>query len=42
MDLRVFLTIGMVGSGFFVTVFGFGRGWEQHNMTFYVLVGTVR
>jgi hypothetical protein len=32
MDLRIFLTYGMVGSGIFVTLFGMGRGWEQHSM----------
>ena len=38
MDLRVFLTYGMVGSGIFVTLFGMGRGWEQHSMSYYVFV----
>lgn len=38
MDLRVFLTYGMIGSGVFVTLFGMGRAWEQHNMTYFVLV----
>jgi OPA family glycerol-3-phosphate transporter-like MFS transporter 1/2 len=38
MDLRIFLTYGMVGSGLFVCMFGFGQSWEQHNMWFYVFV----
>ena len=37
MDLRVFLTYGMIGTGFFVCLFGMGQRWEQHNMTFFIL-----
>ena len=38
MDLRVFLTYGMVGSGLFVCAFGFGQAWEQHALAYYVFV----
>jgi len=38
MDLRVFLTYGMLGSGFFVCLFGMGRGWEQHSLGYFVFV----
>mmetsp|Transcript_41120 Transcript_41120/g.101430 ORF Transcript_41120/g.101430 Transcript_41120/m.101430 type:complete len:489 (+) Transcript_41120:164-1630(+) len=38
MDLRVFLTIGMIGSGFFIALFGMGYGWEQHSMSYYVMI----
>lgn len=38
MDLRVFLTYGMVGSGLFVCAFGFGQAWEQHALAYYVVV----
>ena len=38
MDLRIFLTYGMVGSGIFVTLFGMGRGWGIHTMSYYVCV----
>jgi OPA family glycerol-3-phosphate transporter-like MFS transporter 1/2 len=38
MDLRVFLTYGMVGSGLFVCAFGFGQAWEQHSMAYFIFV----
>ena len=37
-DLRVFLTYGMVGTGVFVCAFGFGQAWQQHNMAYYIFV----
>ena len=38
MDLRVFLTYGMVGSGVFVCLFGLGQYWNIHNLYYYVFV----
>tara|TARA_B110000977_G_scaffold162705_1_gene208313 strand:- start:2197 stop:3702 length:1506 start_codon:yes stop_codon:yes gene_type:complete len=38
MDLRVFLTYGMVGSGIFVCAFGMGQSWNIHSMWYYVFV----
>lgn len=38
MNLRYFLTIGMIGSGFFTALFGFGRYWNIHALWFYVVV----
>eukprot|EP01018_Ginkgo_biloba_P035142 Gb_05694 [translate_table: standard] len=35
-DLRVFLTVGMVGSGMFVALFGMGYWWNIHNFFFYL------
>jgi OPA family glycerol-3-phosphate transporter-like MFS transporter 1/2 len=38
MDLRKFLTIGMVGSGFFVCLFGLAYFWDIHSMYYFVAV----
>eukprot|EP00252_Welwitschia_mirabilis_P023294 TRINITY_DN6557_c0_g1_i2.p1 TRINITY_DN6557_c0_g1~~TRINITY_DN6557_c0_g1_i2.p1 ORF type:complete len:528 (-),score=32.26 TRINITY_DN6557_c0_g1_i2:609-2192(-) len=37
-DLRVFLTLGMVGSGLFVGLFGMGYWWNVHNFWFYLIM----
>ncbi|CAI9100940.1 OLC1v1038131C1 [Oldenlandia corymbosa var. corymbosa] len=37
-DLRIFLTIGMVGSGFLVIFFGLGYFLDVHSFSFYVIV----
>lgn len=41
MDLRVFLTIGMVGSGIFVALFGMGYWWNIHNFYFFLVMQMV-
>ena len=38
MDLRVFLTYGMIGSGVFVCMFGMARAWERHDMFYFIFV----
>ncbi|KAF1862313.1 hypothetical protein Lal_00026840 [Lupinus albus] len=38
LDLRLFLTIGMMGSGFFVGLFGMGYFWNVHEFWFYLLM----
>ena len=38
MDLRVFLTYGMIGSGVFVCLFGMARAWERHDMFYFIFV----
>ncbi|KAG8374647.1 hypothetical protein BUALT_Bualt10G0017800 [Buddleja alternifolia] len=38
LDLRVFLTTGMVGSGIFVGLFGMGYFWNIHAFGFYLLM----
>lgn len=37
-DLRVFLTIGMMGSGFFTVLFGLGYFFDVHALGFFVIV----
>ncbi|KAL3817978.1 hypothetical protein ACJIZ3_003883 [Penstemon smallii] len=41
LDLRIFLTTGMVGSGIFVGLFGLGYFWDIHVFWFYLLMQTV-
>lgn len=36
LDLRLFLTIGMMGSGIFVGLFGMGYFWNVHEFWFYL------
>lgn len=36
LDLRLFLTTGMVGSGIFVSLFGMGYFWNMHSFLFYL------
>ncbi|WJX94781.1 hypothetical protein P8452_76167 [Trifolium repens] len=36
LDLRLFLTVGMIGSGIFVGVFGMGYFWNVHEFWFYL------
>lgn len=36
LDLRIFLTTGMVGSGIFVALFGMGYFWDLHAFSFYL------
>lgn len=36
LDLRLFLTTGMVGSGIFVSLFGMGYFWNIHSFLFYL------
>lgn len=38
LDLRLFLTSGMIGSGFFVVLFGLGYFWDVHVFWFYLLM----
>lgn len=40
-DLRVFLTVGMVGSGLFVALFGMGYFWNIHNFYYYLFMQMV-
>eukprot|EP01018_Ginkgo_biloba_P014595 Gb_39294 [translate_table: standard] len=41
LDLRKFLTIGMLGSGTCVALFGLGYWWNVHNFYFYLAVQTI-
>jgi OPA family glycerol-3-phosphate transporter-like MFS transporter 1/2 len=41
LDLRKFLSMGMLGSGFFVCLFGMGRYWNIHRLEYYLLVQMV-
>lgn len=38
MNLRVFLTIGMLGTGLFTALFGFGYWFNIHNFYYYLVV----
>ena len=38
MDLRYYLTLGMLGSGLFTALFGFGRYWNIHNIGYYIAI----
>ncbi|XP_010518705.1 PREDICTED: putative glycerol-3-phosphate transporter 4 [Tarenaya hassleriana] len=38
LDLRLFLAWGMIGSGFFVVLFGMGYFWNVHAFSFYLLM----
>ncbi|XP_074281853.1 putative glycerol-3-phosphate transporter 1 [Silene latifolia] len=38
MNLRVFLTIGMLGTGLFTALFGFGYWFNIHNFYYYLIV----
>ncbi|KAK4355898.1 hypothetical protein RND71_024869 [Anisodus tanguticus] len=41
LDLRLFLTTGMIGSGIFVGLFGMGYFWKVHAFWFYLLMQMV-
>ncbi|XP_052208687.1 putative glycerol-3-phosphate transporter 4 [Diospyros lotus] len=41
LDLRLFLTIGMIGSGIFVGLFGMGYFWNIHFFWFYLVMQMV-
>lgn len=41
LDLRIFLTTGMVGSGIFVGLFGMGYFWDIHVFGFYLVMQMV-
>ncbi|XP_047942320.1 putative glycerol-3-phosphate transporter 4 isoform X2 [Salvia hispanica] len=41
LDLRMFLTTGMVGSGIFVGLFGMGYFWDIHIFSFYLAMQMV-
>ncbi|KAJ6932991.1 hypothetical protein NC651_008422 [Populus alba x Populus x berolinensis] len=41
LDLRLFLTSGMIGSGIFVGLFGMGYSWNIHVFGFYLVVQMV-
>lgn len=41
-NLRIFLTIGMIGSGTFVALFGMGYWWNIHSFIFYLSVQMVQ
>ncbi|KAJ4951011.1 hypothetical protein NE237_027843 [Protea cynaroides] len=38
LDLRLFLTVGMIGSGIFVALFGMGYFWSIHVFWFYLVM----
>ncbi|XP_054810493.1 putative glycerol-3-phosphate transporter 4 [Prosopis cineraria] len=38
LDLRLFLTMGMIGSGVFVGLFGMGYFWKIHAFSFYLIM----
>lgn len=38
MNLRYFMTIGMLASGFFTAAFGFGYFFNIHSFVYYVVV----
>lgn len=38
MDLRHFLTVGMLASGFFSILFGLGYFWNVHYFAYFVIV----
>ncbi|KAL9237145.1 hypothetical protein vseg_011731 [Gypsophila vaccaria] len=38
MNLRVFLTVGMIGTGLFTALFGFGYWFGIHNFYYYLIV----
>lgn len=38
MNLRHFLTFGMIGTGIFTALFGYGRYWDIHALWFYIIV----
>jgi len=38
LDLRLFLTFGMIGSGIFVALFGMGYFWEIHAFWFFLVM----
>ncbi|CAI5458054.1 unnamed protein product [Closterium sp. Yama58-4] len=37
-DLRVFLSVGMFGSGLFVSLFGMGYFWDIHSLNYFAVV----
>ncbi|CAM8891163.1 unnamed protein product [Rhodiola kirilowii] len=41
LDLRLFLTTGMIGSGIFVGLFGMGYFWNVHAFSFYLIMQMV-
>lgn len=41
LDLRLFLTTGMIGSGIFVVLFGMGYFWNVHSFGFYLVMQMV-
>ena len=41
LDLRLFLTTGMIGSGIFVGLFGMGYFWNVHEFWFYLVMQMV-
>ncbi|KAI4369989.1 hypothetical protein MLD38_018377 [Melastoma candidum] len=41
LDLRIFLTVGMIGSGIFVGLFGVGYFWEVHAFGFFLVTQMV-
>ncbi|KAL6757692.1 glycerol-3-phosphate permease-like protein [Haematococcus lacustris] len=38
LDLRLFLSAGMMGSGIFVALFGMGFFWNIHSLAYYIVV----
>ena len=41
-NLHIFLTVGLIGSGNIVALFGMGYWWNIHNFIFYLLVQVVQ
>ncbi|XP_042493379.1 putative glycerol-3-phosphate transporter 1 [Macadamia integrifolia] len=40
LDLRIFLTVGMVGTGLFTSLFGFGYWFNIHNFYYFLIIQT--
>ncbi len=41
LDLRLFLTVGMLGSALFVSLFGMAYFWNIHNILYFVFVSVI-
>lgn len=41
LDLRLFLTAGMLGTGIFTIMFGMGQFWDMHFFPFYIFVSVM-
>ena len=37
-NLRYFLSIGMVTSGIFTILFGLGKHWQIHSLSYYIII----
>ncbi|KAG1658428.1 hypothetical protein FOA52_009610 [Chlamydomonas sp. UWO 241] len=41
LDLRIFLTVGMLGTGVFTVMFGCGYFWDMHFYPYYIIVSVL-